>query len=107
MDLPALMMQMRERVMKIFPRDHNPSRIRLFTFWFILLGLVAVVSAMVATQPSGATQPAATQVFGGANEDTVVVTQSHGVLHVNIPYQARHSGAGRLTVEVLDPDDGV
>ena len=31
---------------------------------------------------------------------------SHGILHVNIPYNA-HAGAGQLTMEVLDPEDHV
>jgi len=90
--------------MRTFPRDNNPSGIWLFMFGFILLGIVAV--AAVATQPSGAMQPAATRIFGAANEE-IVATQSHGVLHVSIPYEARHSGAGRLIVEVLDPEDQV
>src|SRR5579864_3329767 len=98
------MKQIRGRVMRTFPRDNNPSGIWLFMFGFILLGIVAV--AAVATQPSGAMQPAATRIFGAANEE-IVATQSHGVLHVSIPYEARHSGAGRLIVEVLDPEDQV
>ena len=40
------------------------------------------------------------------DEDTVA-TYSHGNLHVSIPYQAGHAGAGQLTVEILDPEDQV
>jgi alpha-2-macroglobulin-like protein len=35
------------------------------------------------------------------------VTYSHGVLRASIPYRAPHAGTGRLTLEVLDPDDRV
>src|SRR5580698_7545567 len=34
-------------------------------------------------------------------------TYSRGVLHVGIPYHADHAGSGRLTMEVLDPEDKV
>ncbi len=37
--------------------------------------------------------------------ESPVVTYTHGILHVSIPYTAPHPGAGRLTVEILDPDD--
>ena len=33
------------------------------------------------------------------------VTYVHGVLHCTIPYHATDSGEGRLTIEVLDPED--
>src|SRR5664279_2225192 len=32
-------------------------------------------------------------------------TYSQGTLRVNLPYAAPHAGAGRLIVEVLDPED--
>jgi uncharacterized protein YfaS (alpha-2-macroglobulin family) len=35
------------------------------------------------------------------------VTYSRGVVHVDIPFDAPHAGAGQLTIEVLDPDDNV
>jgi uncharacterized protein YfaS (alpha-2-macroglobulin family) len=35
------------------------------------------------------------------------VTYSHGVVHVDIPFDAPHAGAGQLTIEILDPDDQV
>jgi hypothetical protein len=37
----------------------------------------------------------------------VTATYSQGVLHVVIPYAARHAGPGTLAVEVLDPEDRV
>jgi hypothetical protein len=45
------------------------------------------------------------QVSQIANSDSIVVTYSHGILHATVPYHAPHAGAGRLTVEVLDPED--
>src|SRR5713226_5541356 len=45
--------------------------------------------------------------FQTANGKTAVVTYSRGVLHVSIPYHAVHAGGGKLTVEVLDPEDKV
>src|SRR5229473_4450425 len=45
--------------------------------------------------------------FQTADGKTAVVTYSRGVLHVSIPYHAVHAGDGKLTVEVLDPEDKV
>src|SRR5260370_1733418 len=45
--------------------------------------------------------------FQTADGKTAVVTYSRGVLHVSIPYHAVHAGGGKLTVEVLDPEDKV
>ncbi|HEV2447104.1 MAG TPA: MG2 domain-containing protein, partial [Candidatus Sulfopaludibacter sp.] len=39
------------------------------------------------------------------NGGSLSATYSRGVLHVKIPYQAPHAGAGTLTVDVLDPED--
>ena len=33
------------------------------------------------------------------------VTYSRGVLHVDIPYHAKHSGSGTLKIELLDPEN--
>jgi hypothetical protein len=43
--------------------------------------------------------------FQAANDQTPVATYSSGVLHVAVPYQAAHTGAGSLTLEILDPED--
>jgi uncharacterized protein YfaS (alpha-2-macroglobulin family) len=40
-----------------------------------------------------------------ADDGAPVATYSHGTLRVDIPYHADRSGAGQLTVEVLDPED--
>jgi uncharacterized protein YfaS (alpha-2-macroglobulin family) len=71
-------------------------------FCFLLLGVVVVTATIIAAQSSRATQPSR-----AANEEAVVATHSRGVLHVTIPYEAGHSGAGLLTVELLDPEDHV
>ena len=42
-----------------------------------------------------------------AGDETVVATYSRGVLRVTLPYQLPRAGDGRLTVEVLDPEDRV
>src|SRR5438046_1153406 len=50
------------------------------------------------------------QPFQGApaaNAESAAATYSHGALRVFIPYHVPHSGAGQLTVEVLDPEDKV
>src|SRR5882762_3226576 len=82
--------------MESFYGHNNPSRFGPSRFWFFLLGAALVTAAIMAVQPSGA-----------ANDDSVVATHSHGVLYLTIPYQAAHAGAGRLTVEVLNPEDQV
>src|SRR5580700_7107251 len=45
--------------------------------------------------------------FETADGKTAVVAYTRGVLHVSIPYHAVHAGDGKLTVEVLDPEDKV
>src|SRR5260370_35214611 len=37
--------------------------------------------------------------------ERVTATYTHGVLRVAIPYVSHRAGKGRLTVEVLDPED--
>jgi uncharacterized protein YfaS (alpha-2-macroglobulin family) len=45
------------------------------------------------------------QASGGAPSTTA--TYLHGVLRLTIPYRAHRGGAGKLTIEVLDPEDKV
>jgi hypothetical protein len=45
--------------------------------------------------------------FQAVKGNTAVVTYTHGLLNVTIPYHSAHSGDGKLTVEVLDPEDKV
>src|SRR5450759_1404357 len=39
--------------------------------------------------------------------ETAIATYTSGTLRVTIPFHGLHAGAGELTVEVLDPEDGV
>jgi A-macroglobulin TED domain/Alpha-2-macroglobulin family/MG2 domain/A-macroglobulin receptor binding domain/Carboxypeptidase regulatory-like domain/Alpha-2-macroglobulin bait region domain len=66
-------------------------------FWLASLSilLLASVAAML-MEPSQA-----------ARANTAVVTYTRGIVNVTIPYHAAHSGDGKLTVEVLDPEDKV
>ena len=43
--------------------------------------------------------------FLGSNSTRSSATYSRGVLRLNIPYYAKHSGSGTLTLEVLDPEN--
>ncbi len=62
----------------------------------LLAGLVAAVTIfrLRASEAGGPVSP-------------LVATYAHGVLHVTIPYRGAETGSGRLTVEVLDPEDDV
>src|SRR5580658_2824886 len=71
--------------------------VRPSNFWLCLIAtLFAVGVARVLLEP-----------FQTTKGDTAVVTYARGVLHVTIPYHAVHSGDGKLTVEVLDPEDKI
>jgi len=72
--------------------DVRPSSFSLY----LIAALLAAGIAVVLVEP-----------FQAAKGNTAVVTYTHGVLHVTIPYHAVHSGDGKLTVEVLDPEDKV
>src|ERR1700694_4069343 len=61
-----------------------------FTSLLVIAAGVVLLSFQAPQAPSGQS-PAA--------------TYSHGILRVTIPYSAPRSGAGQLTVEVLDPED--
>src|SRR6267154_3176164 len=73
--------------------EARPDGLRLFCI-AALLAMACVVVLLV-------------EPFQSADGKTAVVTYSRGVLHVSIPYHAVHAGDGRLTVEVLDPEDKV
>ena len=67
---------------------------------FVLAGFLVLVSVSVALLTS--LSQAQSKESG-----PVAATYLHGVLHVSIPYNAPRTGEGDLTVEVLDPEDGV
>jgi len=71
--------------------------VRPSNFWLCLIAtLLAAGIAVVLLEP-----------FQAAKGNTAAVTYTRGVLHVTIPHHAVHSGDGKLTVEVLDPEDKV
>ena len=70
----------------------SPIRLVIFTFAVFL-----AIAAFVVLQPF--------QASGGA--PSTVATYSHGLLNLSISYHASRAGSGRLTMEVLDPEDNV
>jgi hypothetical protein len=66
-------------------------------FWSLFLPALLVIAAIVAVQKF--------QAAGG--EPAASATYSHGVVDLTIPYHAAHAGAGKLTVEILNPEDQI
>jgi len=64
-------------------------------FTLLLVAAFLTIFGFVFQQPFQAASPASSPV----------ATYSHGRLRLSIPYQALHAGAGRFTVEVLNPED--
>ena len=65
-------------------------------FWFFMLtGALVIATLMVVL------------LYSTPHGETPAATYTQGVLHVDIPYHAARSGAGQLTLEVLDPEDKV
>ncbi len=67
---------------------------RTSTFWVFFLAVSLMVATIFIVQP-----------FSASGNPLPVATYSQGVLHLAIPYDATHAGAGTLTMEVLDPED--
>ena len=67
------------------------------TFVFFAITVLLATVAFLFFQPDEAS--------GGVR--TTTATYSHGALHLTIPYKAARSGAGELTLEVLDPEDTI
>lgn len=67
------------------------------SFWYLFLAGALAVPLFVAF----------VGFFPAVNANPTVVTYTHGVLHVSIPYHSVHSGDGTLKVEVLNPEDEV
>ena len=67
-------------------------------FWFFLaaLPIIGALATMESIQSARA-----------ADGESLSVTYAHDTLRVAIPYDLARSGAGRLTIEVLDPEDRV
>jgi len=66
-------------------------------FFILILTVFLTIATFVVLRPF--------QASGGP--PSAVATYSQGLLHLTIPYQAAHAGAGQLTMEVLDPEDNV
>src|SRR5260370_7237089 len=79
--------------MRISEVEVRPGNLRLM--WIAALTAVAGIIVLLL------------QPFQTADGKTAVGTYSRGVLHVSIPYHAGHAGDGKLTVEVLAPEDKV
>src|SRR5258708_6609739 len=79
--------------MRISEVEVRPGNLRLM--WIAALTAVAGIIVLLL------------QPFQTADGKTAVATYSRGVLHVSIPYHAERAGGGKVTVEVLDPEDKV
>jgi uncharacterized protein YfaS (alpha-2-macroglobulin family) len=64
---------------------------------FLFLAALLVIAAVIAV----------VQPFQAASGDAARATYTRGILHISIPYDAAHSGAGQLTLEVLNPENEV
>jgi len=71
-------------------QQRNAARFVVF-----ILTVFLTIAALVGLQPFEAS--------GGA--PSTAATYSHGLLHLTIAYHAPRTGAGQLTMEVLDPED--
>ncbi|HEY6946993.1 MAG TPA: MG2 domain-containing protein, partial [Candidatus Acidoferrum sp.] len=77
----------------------SPSRkTRLGRLWIYLLLIVVIF---------GVAAGIFVQTFQAANGGPTVATYRRGSLFVSIPYGALRAGTGRLTLEILDPEDRV
>ena len=74
--------------------DRHATSSRL---WLLLIPALLFIAAIVTVQSNHAS----------VGEALDSATYAHGTVEVTIPYRATHAGAGKLTVEVLDPEDHV
>ncbi|HEY6309047.1 MAG TPA: MG2 domain-containing protein [Candidatus Angelobacter sp.] len=82
-------------MMKAHNEDHKTNQ--SLRFWlFFSAALVMIAAGIWMLQP-----------FLAVTADSEFVTHTPGLLHLSIPYDASRSGAGVLTIEVLDPEDAV
>jgi hypothetical protein len=70
----------------------TPSR-----YWLLFVPVVLVIAAIVTVQSFQA----------ASGEPAPGATYAHGTLDLTIPYHAAQAGAGKLRVEVVDPEDHV
>jgi uncharacterized protein YfaS (alpha-2-macroglobulin family) len=77
--------------------DTGNQRTRLARFFLFIFAAIPIIVAFLVLQ-AFQTPP---------DEPVSAGTYSHGSLRLSIPYQAPRSGAGTLTMEILDPEDKV
>jgi uncharacterized protein YfaS (alpha-2-macroglobulin family) len=71
------------------------SRLWLLFLPSLFVILLLVIAASVTVQ----------EFQAGSGESGAAATYTRGVVDLTIPYHAAHAGAGRLSIEVLDPED--
>src|ERR1035438_10219819 len=76
----------------------SPSMNKTSKSFFFLAALSAIAAALILQSLDNA------QASPG---DRVSATYSGGTLRLTIPFRGLHPGTGQLTVDVLDPEDGV
>jgi hypothetical protein len=74
---------------------YGKRRQTLVRFTLLLVAAFLTMFGFVSQQPFQA----------APHVSSPVATYSQGMLRLTIPYQALHPGAGRFTVEVLNPED--
>src|SRR5580658_9978376 len=75
---------------------HGDTHMKSWLLLFATLGGIVCLTMLESFQGTPA-----------AAGESAALTYAHGTVRVSIPYAAPHAGAGRLAVEVLDPDDQV
>jgi hypothetical protein len=67
--------------------------------WFPIVCVLLIASSAMFLRSS--------ETAGAANGDAATATYSEGILRVMLPHESPHAGAGRLVVELLNPEDEV
>jgi len=73
--------------------EGNPSPSNL---WLLFVGGFLLIAGAVLIQP-----------FQSVDGNTTEAVYTRGVLHLAIPYRAQREGAGKLRLEILNPEDTV
>lgn len=77
--------------------ESSSGHITSSRYWLLIIPVVLAIAAIVTVQS-----------FQAANgEPAPGATYTHGTLDLTVPYHAAQAGAGKLIVEVLDPEDHV
>src|SRR3954463_14205009 len=72
---------------------HSGSKYWLFVAAFLCVTLLTIMKSQDGVR--------------AVNSESLAATYSRGTLHVSIPHREAHAGAGRLTIEILNPEDEV